>query len=141
MKLVKTLFSAGIALIASAQAQAQVQSKDKETKKTDTPVKCANLKEGKFLNPNYPEAIWYMTIKDNIQTEYFNSGKDYIKSTVVFLDDCNYKRIVMEKSDKNDPIQLGDVFNSKIVATQDNLLKVAITFEGSQFDVVYVKVK
>ncbi|MFZ4928758.1 hypothetical protein [Chryseobacterium sp. Mn2064] len=139
MKLVKTLFSAGILLIAATQVQAQ--SKDKETKKLDNPVKCANLKEGKFLNPNYPESIWYMTIKDNIQTEYLNNGKDFIKSTVVFLDDCNYKRIVMEKSDKNDPAQVGDVFNNKIVATQDNLLKVNTTFEGSQFDVVYVKVK
>ncbi|WP_343658564.1 hypothetical protein [Chryseobacterium sp.] len=39
------------------------------------------------------------------------------------------------------PHRLGDVFNNKIVATQDNLLKVSTKIEGTQFDVVYVKVK
>lgn len=120
---------------------AQVNAQATEQKKPDNPAKCANIKEGKFLRANYPESIWYMTIKDNIQTEYFNNEKDYIKSTLVFVDDCNYKAIVMEKSDKNDPAQIGDVFNNKIVATQDNLLKVSIKIEGTQFDVVYVKVK
>jgi hypothetical protein len=47
----------------------------------------------------------------------------------------------MEKSDKNDPAQIGDVFNNKVIATQDNLLKINIKIEGSQFDVVYIKIK
>ncbi|AZB33013.1 hypothetical protein [Chryseobacterium bernardetii] len=128
---------AGVLLLMAVQ----VKSQKTEQKKLDNPVKCANIKEGKFLRANYPESIWHMTIKDNIQTEYFNNGKDYIKSTLVFIDDCNYKSIVMEKSDKNDPAQIGDVFNNKVIATQDNLLKINIKIEGSQFDVVYIKVK
>lgn len=136
MKFLK-IFSAGIVLMTAASAQAQKT----EEKKPDNPVKCANIKEGKFLRANYPEAIWHMTIKDNIQTEYFNNGSDYIKSTLVFVDDCNYKAIVIEKSDKNDPAQIGDVFNNKVVATQDNLLKVNTKIEGTQFDVVYIKIK
>ncbi|WP_313001539.1 hypothetical protein [Chryseobacterium gleum] len=131
------IFSAAILLTAAIQIEAQATGQ----KKPDNPPKCANIKEGKFVRPNYPEGIWHMTIKDNIQTEYLNNGKDYIKSTLVFVDDCNYKAIVMEKSDKNDPAQIGDVFNNKIVATQDNLLKVNTKIEGTQFDVVYVKVK
>lgn len=136
MNLLK-IFSAGMLLAAAIQIQAQTA----EQKKPDNPAKCANIKEGKFLRANYPESIWNMTIKDNVQTEYFNNGKDFIKSTLVFVDDCNYKAIVMEKSDKNDPAQVGDVFNNKIVATQDNLLKVNTKIEGSSFDVVYIKVK
>lgn len=128
---------AGVLLLMAVQ----VKSQKTEQKKPDNPVKCANIKEGKFLRANYPESIWHMTIKDNIQTEYFNNGKDYIKSTLVFIDDCNYKSIVMEKSDKNDPAQIGDVFNNKVIATQDNLLKINIKIEGSKFDVVYIKVK
>ncbi|AZB26524.1 hypothetical protein EG339_18990 [Chryseobacterium bernardetii] len=128
---------AGVLLLMAVQ----VKSQKTEQKKPDNPVKCANIKEGKFLRANYPESIWHMTIKGNIQTEYFNNGKDYIKSTLVFIDDCNYKSIVMEKSDKNDPAQIGDVFNNKVIATQDNLLKINIKIEGSQFDVVYIKVK
>ncbi|MEF9478109.1 hypothetical protein OWR28_10780 [Chryseobacterium sp. 1B4] len=136
MNLLK-IFSAGILLTAAIQVDAQATGQ----KKPDNPPKCGNIKEGKFVRPNYPEEIWHMTIKDNIQTEYLNNGKDYIKSTLVFVDDCNYKVIVMEKSDKNNPAQIGDVFNNKIVATQDNLLKVNTKIEGTQFDVVYVKVK
>ncbi|PRB04867.1 hypothetical protein CQ046_06200 [Chryseobacterium sp. MYb7] len=136
MNLLK-IFSAGMLLAAAIQIQAQTA----EQKKPDNPAKCANIKEGKFIRANYPESIWNMTIKDNVQTEYFNNGKDFIKSTLVFVDDCNYKAIVMEKSDKNDPAQVGDVFNNKIVATQDNLLKVNTKIEGTSFDVVYVKVK
>lgn len=128
---------AGILLLMAVQAKSQKT----EQKKPDNPTKCANIKEGKFIRANYPESIWHMTIKDNIQTEYFNNGKDFIKSTLVFIDDCNYKAIVMEKSDKSDPTQIGDVFNNKVIATQDNLLKVNIKVEGSQFDVVYRKVK
>lgn len=128
---------AGILMLMATQAKSQKT----EQKKPDNPTKCANIKEGKFLRANYPESIWHMTIKDNVQTEYFNNGKDFIKSTLVFIDDCNYKAIVMEKSDKSDPTQIGDVFNNKVVATQDNLLKVNIKVEGSQFDVVYRKVK
>lgn len=128
---------AGILLLMATQAKSQKT----EQKKPDNPTKCTNIKEGKFLRANYPESIWHMTIKDNVQTEYFNNGKDFIKSTLVFIDDCNYKAIVMEKSDKSDPTQIGDVFNNKVVATQDNLLKVNIKVEGSQFDVVYRKVK
>lgn len=136
MNLLK-VFSAGIMLLAASQAKSQKL----EPKKLDNPVKCANIKEGKFLRANYPESIWYMTIKDNIQTEYFNNGKDYIKSTLVFVDDCNYKAIVMEKSDKNDPAQIGDVFNNKITETQDSFLKVQTKVENTQFEAVYIKVK
>lgn len=119
----------------------QVKSQQAAQKKPDNPTKCVNIKEGKFLRANYPEGIWHMIIKDNIQTEYSNNGKDYIKSTLVFLDDCNYKSIVMEKSDKNDPIQVGDVFSNKVLATQGNLLKVNTKISGSEFNVVYIKTK
>jgi hypothetical protein len=71
-------------------------SSPEKREKPDNPVKCTNIKDGKFLRANYPESIWHMTIKDNVQTEYFNNGKDYIKSTLVFVDDCNYKSIVIE---------------------------------------------
>ncbi|UHO40047.1 hypothetical protein H5J24_08550 [Chryseobacterium capnotolerans] len=136
MNLLKA-FLAGILLLTASQ----VKSQQKEQKKPDNPTKCINIKEGKFLRINYPESLWYMTIKDNIQTEYTNNGKDFIKSTLVFVDDCNYKSIVMEKSENSNRIQIGDVFNNKVVATQDNLVKVNTKIEGTQFDVVYMKVK
>lgn len=119
----------------------QAKSQNTEFEKPDQPAKCKSIRAGKFLRANYPEGIFYMTIKDNVQTEYFNNGKDYIKSTLVFIDDCNYKSIVLEKSDKNDPVQIGDVFNNKIVETQDNLVKIQSKIDSNQFEVIYIKEK
>lgn len=118
------------------------QAKSQETafKTPDKPAKCNNIKNGKFLRSDYPEGIWYMTIKGNIQTEYFNNGKDYVKSTLVFVDDCNYKAIVIEKSDKSDPVQPGMVYSNKIVETEKNLLKVQTSIEKEQFEQVLIKV-
>ncbi|MCT2564271.1 hypothetical protein [Chryseobacterium herbae] len=129
--------AAALLMVVSSQAKSQKTA----VGKLDQPVNCKNIREGKFLRPNYPEGIWYMTIKNNVQTEYFNNGKDYIKSTLVFVDDCNYKAIVLEKSDKNDPVQIGDVFNNQIVETQDNLLRVQSRMEKNKFELIYVKVK
>jgi len=129
--------SAAVLMLLFSQAKSQKTTFEK----LDQPVKCKNIRDGKFLRANYPQGIFYMTIKDNIQTEYFNNGKDYIKSTLVFVDDCNYKAIVLEKTEKNDPVQVGDVFNNKIVETQDNLLKIQSKVENNQFQIIYVKVK
>lgn len=129
--------AAALFMVVFSQAKSQSTTFDKP----DQPAKCKNIRDGKFLRANYPEQIWYMTVKDNIQTEYFNNGKDHIKSTLVFVDDCNYKAIVLEKSDKNDPVQIGDVFNNQIVETQDNSLKIHSRIEKEQFEVVYIKVK
>jgi len=131
------IFSTGMLGLLALQAQAQAT----DQKKPDNPPRCTQIKEGKFLRVNYPESVWYMTIEDNVQTEYFNNGKDFIKSTLVFQYDCHYKATVAEKSDKDDPAQIGDVFSNTIVATQDNLIKINMKIEGSQFDVVYIKEK
>jgi hypothetical protein len=129
--------SAAVLMFIFSQAKSQKTAFDKP----DQPAKCKNIRDGKFLRANYPEGIWHMTIKDNVQTEYFNNGKDYIKSTLVFVDDCNYKAIVLEQTQKNDPVQIGDVFNNKIVETQDNLLKIQSKIENNQFEIIYIKVK
>lgn len=136
MKLIKVCCAA-ILMVAFSKAGAQSTN----FSKPDKPAQCKKLKEGKFLRENYPEGIWYMTVKDNVQTEYFNNGKDFIKSTLVFVDDCNYKAIVTEKSDKNDPVQIGEVFSVKIMETQDNFLKVQSKIENNQFELTYIKVK
>lgn len=119
----------------------QVKSQKTAFDKPDQPAKCKNIREGKFLRPNYPEGIWYMTIKDNIQTEYLNNGKDFIKSTLVFVDDCNYKAIVLDMTANDNRIHIGDVFSNKIVETQDNVLKVHTKVENSQYELIYIKAK
>lgn len=119
----------------------QAKSQKTASGKPDEPAKCKEIREGKFLRPNYPEGIWYMTVKDNIQMEYTNNGKDYIKSSLVFVDDCNYKAIVLEKTGGDKRINPGDVFNNQIVETQNNMIKVHSKVENGKFEVIYIKVK
>ncbi|WP_326983730.1 hypothetical protein VUJ46_04075 [Chryseobacterium sp. MYb264] len=138
-----------VAALVAGTSQMNAQKKNKETaakkevaqqKPVDNPTKCSNIKEGTFLRTNYPKNLWYMTIKDNVHTEYYNDGKDFIKSSVVFVDECNYKVIVLEKTEKDNPIKVGDVVSNKVVATQDNLIKINSQLNGESFDLVIMKV-
>lgn len=146
MKSIKTI-SAAILFLGIFQINAQKKETDTKKKEevqqksVDNPPKCSNIKEGTFLRSNYPKNLWYMTIKDNVQTEYYNDGKDFVKSTMVFIDDCNYKSIVLEKTEKDNLIKVGDVFSNKILATQDNYLKVETKIDSDQYSFVLIKEK
>jgi hypothetical protein len=147
MKGIKTI---SVAVLFLGIFQINAQKKETDTKKkeevqqkpVDNPAKCSNIKEGTFLRSNYPKNLWYMTVKDNVQTEYYNDGKDVMKSTMVFIDDCNYKSIVLENNNQQDNgIKVGDVFSNKIVATQDNYLKVETKIDSDQYSFVLIKEK
>jgi len=147
MKGIKTI-SVVVLFLSFFQINAQKKGTDTKKKEevqqksVDNPPKCSNIKEGTFLRSNYPKNLWYMTVKDNVQTEYYNDGKDFVKSTMVFIDNCNYKSIVLEnKNTQDDRIKVGDVFSNKIVATQDNYLKVETKIDTEQYTFVLIKEK
>ncbi|ANF52428.1 hypothetical protein A0O34_18730 [Chryseobacterium glaciei] len=146
MKYIKTI-SLAVLFLGVSQMNAQKKATDTQKKETakqkqvDNPTKCSNIKDGTFLRVNYPKNLWYMTVKDNVQTEYYNDGKDHIKSSIVFVDDCNYKLIVLEKTEEANLIKIGDVFSNKVVATQDNYIKIQSKIDNDQFDLVLIKAK
>lgn len=107
----------------------------------DQPAKCEKLKQGKFLRVGYPVETWFMTIKDNVQTEYYNDGKDYIKSRLEFVDDCNYKVIITGKSDESHPIKLGEVLINKILETDHNFIKIRSEYNNDTFEFVFDKIE
>lgn len=140
------IFSVAALFLCFSQINAQKKetnsSKAETVKKKplDNPVNCKNIKEGTFLRINYPKNLWYMTVKDNVQTEYYNNGKDFIKSSMVFIDDCNYKTIVLEKSEKENPIKIGDVYSNRIFASQDNFLRIECIMNGDKYDLPLEKI-
>ncbi|SHL67998.1 hypothetical protein [Chryseobacterium polytrichastri] len=147
MKYIKTI-SVALLFLSVSQIDAQKKTTADTAKKeatqqkpVDNPTKCSNIKEGTFLRINYPKNLWYMTVKDNVQTEYYNDGKDHIKSSLVFVDDCNYKLIVLEKTEEANRIKVGDVFSNKVIATQDNYIKIQSKIDNEQFDLVLIKAK
>ncbi|SIQ33160.1 hypothetical protein SAMN05880574_11069 [Chryseobacterium sp. RU37D] len=141
------VFSVAVLFLGVSQLNAQkkdtktIQKEAPKQKPVDNPTKCSNIKEGIFLRTNYPKNLWYMTVKDNVQTEYYNEGKDYIKSSMVFIDDCNYKLIVIEKTDKDNTIKVGDVYTNKVVATQDSYIKIQSQFDGTTSYLILAKAK
>lgn len=140
------VFSAAALFLCVSQINAQKKETQKpkvetaKQKPLDNPVNCKNIKEGTFLRINYPKNLWYMTVKDNVQTEYYNNGKDFIKSSLVFIDDCNYKAIVLEKSEKENPIKVGDIYSNKIFASQDNFLRIESVLNGEKYDLPLEKI-
>jgi hypothetical protein len=60
---------------------------------------------------------------------------------MVFLDDCNYKLIVLEVKGDENRIKVDDVFTNKVLATQDNYLKIESQIAGDKYNLVLVKVK
>ncbi|MDH6253945.1 hypothetical protein M2347_003672 [Chryseobacterium sp. H1D6B] len=119
----------------------KVKSQENAFLGTDNPAKCENIKEGKFLRVGYPVTEWVMTVKDNIQTEYYNDGKDYVKSRLEFVDDCHYKVIITAKSDENYPVKLGETVLNEITETDRNFIKLKSEYNNKTFDVILNKIE
>lgn len=108
---------------------------------SDNPTKCQNIKAGKFLRVDMPIDKWVMTVQDNIQTEYYNDGKDYVRSRMDFADDCSYKVTIIAKSDENYPVKLGEVMVNRILETDRNFLKLTSEYNNKTSEFILSKVE
>jgi hypothetical protein len=108
---------------------------------SDNPTKCQNIKAGKFLRVDMPIDKWVMTVQDNIQTEYYNDGKDYVRSRMDFADDCSYKVTIIAKSDENYPVKLGEVMVNRILETDRNFLKLTSEYNNKTSELILSKVE
>jgi len=57
------------------------------------------------------------------------------------VSDCEYKLIAVEKTEKENPIKVGDIFTNKVIATQDNYIKIQSKFENDTYNFVLMKAK
>ena len=64
------------------------------------------------------------------QYNLYENGKKNVKFKREFLNDCEYKITVIEKSDENFPVNIGDVSFVKIIETQCNFIKIKYTDEN-----------
>ncbi|MBK1896846.1 hypothetical protein [Chryseobacterium paridis] len=108
---------------------------------SDNPAKCQNIKTGKFLRVDIPVDKWVMVVQDNVQTEYYNDGKDYVKSRIDFVDDCSYKVTVIGKSDEKYPVKLGEVMVNRILETDRNFIKLTSEYNTKISEFVLAKVE
>lgn len=108
---------------------------------SDSPAKCQNIKSGKFVRIDTPIDQWVMIIEDNTQTEYYNDGKDYVKSHLDFVDDCSYKVTVIGKSDEKYPVKLGEVMVNRILETDRSFIKLRSEYNTKSSEFVLSKVE
>ncbi len=108
---------------------------------SDNPTNCQIIKAGKFLRVDMPIDKWVMTVQDNIQTEYYNDGKDYVRSRLDFVDNCSYKVTIIGKSDENYPVKLGEVMVNRIIETDRNFLKLTSEYNNKTSEFILSKVE
>ncbi|EJL68188.1 hypothetical protein, partial [Chryseobacterium populi] len=58
-----------------------------------------------------------------------------------FVDDCNYKVVITEKSDESHPIKLGEVLINRVVETDHNFIKIESEYNNDTFEFVFDKVE
>ncbi|ASK29479.1 hypothetical protein CEY12_04885 [Chryseobacterium sp. T16E-39] len=118
----------------------QVKSQQNMFLTSDKPAKCQNIKTGKFVRIDAPIDEWVMVVQDNVQTEYYNNGKDYVKSRLDFVDDCSYKVTIIAKSNEDYPVKLGEVMVNRILETDRNFIKLTSEYNNKTSEFILSKV-
>ncbi len=92
----------------------------------DVKPKCENIKSGTFMSLEVPEEEWTMVIDKDIQTEYFDNGKNFIKAKMHFETEnpCKYHLVVTENTDPSNGILKGTVYHNTILQTELNMIRI-----------------
>lgn len=99
-------------------------------KQSTEKVNCSLLKNCKLIYSEADDDSTYIIIKDNIFTEYPNGGKNYIKSNLEWVNECEYNAIVTELTTNDLNFKLGDKINVKIDKIANEIVYYTATFEG-----------
>ena len=116
-------------LIANFCSSAQIKSND-----------CYRLKHIKLHYLDSQSTDSYVEIDDNMHTEYFNDKGSYIKSKLVWVNDCEYNAKIIEINIPGDPFKIGDELNVKIVKIENNIIDMVCKFKGeilkAQYEII-----
>lgn len=101
---------------------------------------CMKLHQGKFTygpseNPNLVE------IKGNKHIEYHSNKKYYIKSKLIWVNDCEYNMTIKKNTDPSLPIGKGATMNVKINKVEGNKIYYLSTFNNFTYNGVYTKIE
>jgi len=107
----------------------------------DQPPKCQKIKEGKFIRTGKSPKIWHMIIKNGVQKEYYNNGKDYMKSKLEFVDDCRYKIIITGKTEGKNSMRIGDIVMNEIIETDHHFLRISSKYYNTTEEFVLEKIE
>ncbi|SHF77286.1 MULTISPECIES: hypothetical protein [Flavobacterium] len=99
-------------------------------KQTVEKANCAVLKNCRLRYSEANDDSTYITIKDNVFMEFPNADKEYIKSNLEWVNECEYNATVTELTASGLNFKTGDKINVKIDKIDNDMIYYTASFEG-----------
>lgn len=93
-------------------------------------INCSILKNCKLKYFEIDDNLTYIIIKDNKHIEFPNSGKNYIKSNLEWVNDCEYNATIIELTVIDSPFIIGDKLNVKFDKIENGIAYYTANFKG-----------
>ena len=126
MKLLKSFLMLSILLITSISFSQNNKSSD-----------CIFLKYTKLKYVDNDEKNVYVVIKNDKHIEYLEDGKYFIKSDLVWINDCEYNATMTEITLPNFPFKPGAVMNVKFEKVENGIITGTATVNEDSFPVKF----
>ena len=97
-----------------------------------TTADCTVLKNCKLKYFDLDDTTAYVTIKANRHTEYINGGKNFIKSNLDWINDCEYIATIIEINIDHSPFVIGDKMNVKFDKIENGIVYYTANFNGDK---------
>ena len=108
---------------------------------TNSNISCSILHQGKFKYLDIPDTTAYVVINKENQTEYHNNGKYLIKSSLIWLDDCQYQMTMLSNTIPNFPFKAGDVMTVTINKVNGDIIYYTADVKGQKWDGRLLKIQ
>jgi len=107
---------------------------------TGNKASCSIMKEGKFRYQNIDDTTAYVEIDKTDHTEYYNSGKYYIKSRLKWITDCQYEMTMLKNTIPDFPFKPGDVMTVTINKVEGDIIYYSSEVNGYKWEGRLLKV-
>nr|WP_294937859.1 hypothetical protein [uncultured Flavobacterium sp.] len=94
---------------------------------------CSILKNCKLKYFEIDDNSTYIILKGNTHFEYPGGGKDYIKSNLEWVTDCEYNATIIELTIEGAPFKIGDKLNVKFDKIDNGIVYYTANFKGDTF--------
>lgn len=125
MKLYK-LFFAIIFLLFSSNSFSQSEEID-----------CKILKNIKLQYFDAPNREDFVLISNNKHVEYHQNGKYFIKSDLVWINDCEYNAILTDFNLPNFPYTIGEIMNVRFYKIEKKVIYGISTIRNNSFEIKF----
>lgn len=99
---------------------------------TTEKINCSILKNCKLKYFEIDDNLTYILIKDNKHIEFPNNGKNYIKSNLEWVNECEYNATIIEITVIDSQFKIGDKLNVKFDKIDNGIVYYTANFMGDK---------